>query len=454
MSYVYTEEDMTGLRGVVNRVSAELTHVVPAALLVGAALVCGMLVNGAGRYFSEAVFGAIVIVLIERHPDLVLLVTLPTFLVLAPTAPAKALEILPALLLIETISRGLEGRYRFSLPFLGLVSMLAIWCLASYLYSSAQGAPSVAISELINTLLALGFVVVAAAVRPKREWLLTAITFSGLAMAFAVRTSGTVAATNSAADNTSRVGALGLNPNGVGLFVAIGTIAAIGKLITTRRPVWLLAIAAMLATFPAAKSRSSLIIVAAGLAGFVIFSRSRRAQVALTIVTAAVFLFIPHLWTRAVNATLEGRTKTLSAQSDASRSNAVHLAVILGFEHPVIGIGWGQFPAQAAADPKIQAAINTHDDYAKFLSEAGFPALLLFLGILWMAFRAKVEDNVDWAMKALLCAMAVSMVTANVLYNIPTALPYMAVVGSLIGTDYYRKLERIEVESDEHQPTA
>ncbi len=40
--------------------------------------------------------------------------------------------------------------------------------------------------------------------------------------------------------------------------------------------------------------------------------------------------------------------------------------------------------------------------------------------------------------------MAVSLVTANVLYNIPSAFPYMAVIGTMAGNDYVRRTERIE----------
>ena len=45
--------------------------------------------------------------------------------------------------------------------------------------------------------------------------------------------------------------------------------------------------------------------------------------------------------------------------------------------------------------------------------------------------------------------MGVSLVTANVLYNIPSAFPYMAVIGTMAGTDYVRRTERIEAREAE-----
>jgi O-antigen ligase len=242
----------------------------------------------------------------------------------------------------------------------------------------------------------------------------------------------------------TRAGALGLNPNGVALFLAIGVVAALGKLVTTRRPIWLIPLAIMIASFPLAKSRSSLVIVAGGLLGFVIFSRSMRLRIAAIVLTGLVILIIPNVRTRIVDATLQNRAHQLSAESDASRRHAAIKAFHLGMQHPVLGIGWTQFPAAALADPSVGVAINTHDDYARLLAEAGWPALLLFLALLYLAFRGKTEDDLDWALKALLCAMAVSLVTANVLYNIPSAFPYMAVIGTMAGNDYVRRTERIE----------
>jgi hypothetical protein len=440
----YLPDDEITFRDHLNRIYTELATAVPAMLVMGAAIMVGLLVGGVGEYVFELAVGALLIVIIERRPDLMLLCMLPVFTLVAPTAPQKALQLLPAVLLLEVASRGLSGKYKIPGVYVGVSALLAIWILASGILSLGHGVNQTFQDDIADTVLALSFGVVAAILRPKREWLLSAIVASGVVMAFAVRVSSTVAGASSAKSDVTRAGALGLNPNGVALFLAIGVVAALGKLVTTRRPIWLIPLAIMIASFPLAKSRSSLVIVAGGLLGFVIFSRSMRLRIAAIVLTGLVILIIPNVRTRIVDATLQNRAHQLSAESDASRRHAAIKAFHLGMQHPVLGIGWTRFPTAALADPSVGVAINTHDDYARLLAEAGWPALLLFLALLYLAFRGKTEDDLDWALKALLCAMAVSLVTANVLYNIPSAFPYMAVIGTMAGNDYVRRTERIE----------
>ena len=444
MTATYLPDEEVTFRDHVNRVYSELATAVPAMLVVGAAIMCGLLVGGVGKYVFELAVGALIIVIIERRPDLVLLCMLPVFTMISPIAPVKALQLLPVVLLIEVMSRGLSGRYKIPGVFVGASALTAMWIITSGLLAMSLGANATLIPDLSNTVLALSFGVVASILRVRRDWLLTAITASGVIMAFAVRLSSAVAGASSANTDVTRASALGLNPNGVALFLAIGVVAGLGKLVTTRRPVWFIPLGIMIASFPLAKSRASLIIVAGGLLGFVIFSRSMRLRVAAIVLTALVILIVPNVRTRIVDATLQGRTHQLSAESDASRRHAAIKAYHLGMQHPVLGIGWTRFPSAALADPSVGVAINTHDDYARLLAEAGWPSLLLFLSLFWLAFRGKTEDDLDWALKALLVAMAVSLVTANVLYNIPTAFPYMAVIGTLAGNDYVRRTERIE----------
>jgi hypothetical protein len=440
----YLPDEEVTFRDQLNHVYNELAAAVPAMFVVGAAIVCGLLVGGVGKYVFELALGVLLIVIIERRPDLVLLCMLPVFTLVAPIAPQKALELLPVVLLIEVVSRGLSGRYKIPGVYVGVSSLLALWIMASGILALGQGVSPSFQYDIVDSVLALSFGVVAAILRPRRDWLLTAITASGVVMAFSVRFSAAVAGASAAKTDVTRASALGLNPNGVALFLALGVVAGLGKLVTTRRPAWLIPLAIMIASFPLAKSRASLLIVAGGLLGFVIFSRSMRLRVAAIVLTGVIVLVVPNIRTRIVDATLQGRAHQLSAESDDARRHAAIKAFHLGMQHPVLGIGWGEFPNAAAADPSVGVAIVTHDDYARLLAEAGWPALALFCALFFLAFRGRSEDDLDWALKALLCAMAVSLVTANVLYNIPSAFPYMAVIGTMAGTDFARRAERAE----------
>ena len=259
-----------------------------------------------------------------------------------------------------------------------------------------------------------------------------------------------MAGASSANNDVTRVSALGLNPNGVALFLALGVVAGLGKLLTTRRPIWFIPLGIMIASFPLAKSRSSLVIVAGGLLGFVIFSRSMRLRVAAIVVTGLVILIIPNVRTRIVDATLQGRAHQLSAESDASRRHAAIKA--LPPRHAAPGAGHRVDPVPAGGRSPTPAwgwpSTPTTTTCASSRRRAGPPCSCSSRSSSWRS-GGRSEDDLDWALKALLCAMAVSLVTANVLYNIPSAFPYMAVIGTMAGTDYVRRTERIEAREAE-----
>ena len=139
-----------------------------------------------------------------------------------------------------------------------MVALLCLWLVVSYEYGQMLGGATSATTDITNTLIAILMGGVAMAVRPDHGKLLTAVAAVGAVMAMIARTTARSAiAAGTSTSSTLRVAAAGLDPNGIGAFLAIGLIAAVAKFIITRHWVWIAVILVTVSGFPLAKSRGS-----------------------------------------------------------------------------------------------------------------------------------------------------------------------------------------------------
>jgi O-antigen ligase len=75
-------------------------------------------------------------------------------------------------------------------------------------------------------------------------------------------------------------------------------------------------------------------------------------------------------------------------ESEALRRQALDNSIVFTFQHPIFGLGMGNFAsANGTAAGNPYAWIGTHNMFTEVSSEGGIPALLLFVGILWVAIR-------------------------------------------------------------------
>ena len=86
------------------------------------------------------------------------------------------------------------------------------------------------------------------------------------------------------------------------------------------------------------------------------------------------------------------REEMAATESVEKRRSLLIDSVITTFQHPIFGVGPGVFAvsmgAQAAEAGERYFAQTTHNTYTQVSSEAGIPALLLYLGILVYSFKA------------------------------------------------------------------
>jgi O-antigen ligase len=77
-----------------------------------------------------------------------------------------------------------------------------------------------------------------------------------------------------------------------------------------------------------------------------------------------------------------------AVMSEEERMGAVQRAIQYSLENPLFGLGLGNFIVASGTEiGKPEAWLGTHNTFAEMSSEAGIPALVLFVALLWTAIR-------------------------------------------------------------------
>jgi len=86
-----------------------------------------------------------------------------------------------------------------------------------------------------------------------------------------------------------------------------------------------------------------------------------------------------------------GVVSASALESSTQRAFLLKRSVVLTFEHPLFGVGPGQFAVAeaglSAEEGKKGQWLGTHNTYTQISSEGGIPALLFFLASLFFCFR-------------------------------------------------------------------
>jgi O-antigen ligase len=77
-----------------------------------------------------------------------------------------------------------------------------------------------------------------------------------------------------------------------------------------------------------------------------------------------------------------------AVESEEDRLGALNRAIHYTLEHPVFGLGLGNFEIASGTElGRPEDWIGAHNTFAQISSEAGVPALALFISLLWTAIR-------------------------------------------------------------------
>jgi len=142
----------------------------------------------------------------------------------------------------------------------------------------------------------------------------------------------------------------------------------------------------------------------------------------------------------------EARQLDEAVSSSAARRQLIVNAIKVSISHPIFGVGIGQFGTYMSGVERLEGRQSgwqgTHNTYLQISSEAGVPALLLFLTMMWLSFKSlrrlyKRADliatptpesreiaNVAYALDASLVAYAVCVFFDYVAYS--ATLPVLA----------------------------
>ena len=197
------------------------------------------------------------------------------------------------------------------------------------------------------------------------------------------------------------LGILGWNFLGIAEALTIPYIAAI---FVVRRSlpgasVLVAAVVSMTWMLMLTASRSGLmdVVFSAALTSLVVLRSTPRGRILAVAMALALVVAIsmapPVFWERV--GTMWGGTddSTSEVAASAQESSESHLTVLIAslkytLEHPVFGLGLGNFVIANGTDLGVSTAwIGTHNTFTEISSEAGVPALLLFVGLLITALR-------------------------------------------------------------------
>ena len=199
-------------------------------------------------------------------------------------------------------------------------------------------------------------------------------------------------------DRGRLVGALGgifENPNDLAIIIALNFPLCIAFFLMARGPLrkgfWAIGTVAMAIGVMATYSRSGFLAMAVGgmVALWQFGVRGRRfGMIFLALMgVVALPLVVPHHYVDRLEtiATMKEDVNPdgtlMSGDSSEARRQLLRRSLDLAIEHPLVGIGPGNFPT-FSGNWHV-----THNTYTEIAVEAGIPALVLFLLVLWAARR-------------------------------------------------------------------
>lgn len=380
------------------------------------------------------------VVIAVTAPEMVLVMAPPALLLGAEFVGSPLmLSAVPILLAIVVGVGMMTGRFRTYLVPHGLLALLAIWLVVSYQFAKKTGPIAIQASgSLRNCILVLALAVMTIAVAPSRRRVLLSVASMGVITSVFLRAQAVnLGGEKSLAD--VRVVALGYDPNGLGILMALGILATLGLSYIERQPAWLLVVALIASGLPLTKSRASLLVLVSGLAVLLLFNQSRRVKLVLALAVVGVVLFVPNAKTQVVDAVLRDRAERLDPHSDWVRKQLVIEGFKAGVRNPVMGLGFGRFPIVMEETPSIALNRDPHNQYSEFMGSSGVPALALLVAFIWLAVRARIEDRADLSLKALMVGVLVAFTTAPELYNLAGGGIMIMVIATIIGVDYQRR---------------
>ena len=211
-------------------------------------------------------------------------------------------------------------------------------------------------------------------------------------------------------------------------------VISIGLAARHRNLLWLAPAAACLPALLATKSRSGFLALAAGVVFLIIQGRPPRQKMLIALISVftvlAVLVFQVNL--TELTSLGAGNRSTVELGSDnLVRSQVALFALHTVLIHPLLGIGFGQFPQYAAVSSSFGIYITTTNEYLLLASETGLISLAAFLMLLWPGLRKSAHGDMA-IVRAVVVTGAVSMLFVDTFGTPIVAVPFWACLGALL----------------------
>ena len=335
------------------------------------------------------------IILVARFMN----VTLYLFIAMVPITIvvfSGDLQVGIPLIVLLVFAMGLvSGHWKIEPTLFAIAATFALFLIISIQSNEGPVQGVSAYRDLLTLLLGLGLCVVATSVKPSITLILVSIGASSVIVATVIitRAYGQVSLSVDPLNGLTfgQSSALGLNPNYLGLILALGVVAIAGLSTYYHNPLLLLATVPIWIALTETKSRGSIVAVVVGLFFIYIVGRGLRARIII-------------IW-------------------------GICLALILW---PGI-IGYGNFPFRAVQSPSVGLLLVPHDDFLRIAAEVGLPALILLVTIFFKGVRSMRQINSGNAAVAVTMTYLVGMITIDSLSSLPLTAGVWVLIGSSIG---------------------
>jgi len=229
---------------------------------------------------------------------------------------------------------------------------------------------------------------------------------------------------------SGRLEGLGLNPNYLGLLVAVPLVVSLGLARASRSRLWAVPAAFCFAALAATQSRGAFVAAAAGVTVLVVSGRTAQMKAGFAAAALLAAALLPGSLSTLENSGGGERAPAELAYDDGVRTHVASFALDVAFSHPLRGIGYDMFAPYAADSPEVGIYINTHDDYLRLAAETGVPGLALMLVLLVPAFRVQRTPSAS-TLRAGVLAYAAGLLFTNTLANLAVSAPFWAALGVL-----------------------
>lgn len=307
-----------------------------------------------------------------------------------------------------------------------LAAAFVVWAFLSLAWAPAPGAGERPVKELIYAGLALLLMLATILDRRHVRWLMTAfVAGAALSVMWGAVKGGLSVSGGEAANLEGRFQSGAGDPNYLAAVLVPGIMLAGGLAVrqsSAQRLLLALATAIMAVGIAATQSRGGLIAAGVCAVLALVIWRGRRGQIVALIglaasATAIFFVFNPAAWHRIYAANNNG----------SGRVDVWQVAWRIVRDHPIFGVGIGQFPqvspryvlqpgALEYVSLVVEKHIVVHNVYLQLWVETGIIGLLLFLGIIaasvaagWHAAR-RFDAQGDVEMSALARAAILALV--------------------------------------------